>query len=194
MMTKEYALERLRKIAEKGSGSTHGFNHIPCASSYEQRNNAGEKTVARTYLKVTETRDDSLIHNVDYLFGHIDDATSEYFAGDNDLTKISVITEAKADEWTAKREKTPEEQRRDYEHAICDKVVREMLGRYADKIAAEMGYDFKVRDSLEFMLFHDIHKEVFDDKIIKDRVAEIIKKDILDFVDKWVRKPGAGND
>lgn len=185
-MKKEDAVKMLNAIIKKAEDETDGYNYLPYVSSPAKRNEAGEEIESKTCLKIIETRDDS-IHHVEYRFGHIDNLTGEYVAAENDLTKVSSLAEAQCDEFTAKRETTPEQEQKELERNIHNKIYTEILERYADKIAAEMGCDFKISDNLYFWCLHNIATEVADDEEIKNRVTEIIKRDIEDFVERWVK-------
>lgn len=176
-MTKEEAIKRLETIV---AHSTKEYNYIVYPSGWGKRDENGEVTASRTYFKVIETRDNSK-HHVEYPFGYINDFTGEYVAGKNDLTRNYDLSGAKFDENTEVRERTPEQKKKDSEYYIHHNIATEMLNHYADKIAAEMGYEGKISENLCFLLTHVLYDEVFEDKIIRDRVTEIIKNDILDF-------------
>lgn len=186
-MTKEDAIKRLETIV---AHSTQEYNYIVYPSDWGKRDENGNVTISRTYFKVIETRDNSK-HHVEYPFGYIDDFTGEYVAGKNDLTKNYDLSGAKFDESTEAREKTPEQERKELERNIQNKVYTEYLEHYADKVAEEMGYDFKVSGNLAFLFLHSLANEVATDEVIKNRVTEIIKRDLKDFDEKWNQKEGS---
>lgn len=153
-MTKDYAIKRLELIKKHSEGGNYNYR-INANNWMKTDKETGEVVKSRIYFSIIETRTGSR-HYKERDYGYIDTLTGEYFPGDRDLNNnYDFGGNGFKDEKAAEESEIVE--------TIVKKDITEKdLEKYADYAVSK----------------------IFEDEIIRKRIAEIIKSDFLEKLEK----------
>lgn len=157
-MTKDYAIKRLELIKKHSEGGNYNYK-INARNWIKADKETGEVVKSRIYFSITETRTGSK-HCKERDYGYIDTLTGEYFPGNSDLNNNYDFggNGFKVEE-TAKEKKV-------VETIVKSNITEEDLEKYAAYAVSR----------------------IFEDETIRIKIAEIIKSEFLEKLEKGEEK------